>query len=246
MSAEAGRLPFTRPELLIVDHGTAWRRMGRYLAGRSLTILEAGCGRKWPFEKGGHTITGIDVDAYALEHRTSVERDLDRAIVADLRDVELPQETYDVIYCAFVLEHVDGARPVLDKFVHALKPGGLLMLTFPDRDSVYGFFSRYTPLWLHVLFRRYVRNQRDAGRPGFPPYATCYDPVIARRGFLAYVRERGLTVREEYGFMGLPAGLEACIKAAGALSLGRLATRHANLMYILQKPGAWSALKARS
>lgn len=235
MSTEAGRLPFVRPELRVVDLATARRRMGRYLAGKSLTILEAGCGRKWPFEKNGHNITGIDVDAYALEHRTSVERDLDRAIVADLRDVELPQEAYDVVYCAFVLEHVAGARPVLDKFVHALKPGGLLMLAFTDRDSVYGQLMRMTPLWLHVLFKRVVQGQPNAGKPGFPPYPTYCDPVISRREFLAYAREKALTVREEYGFRALPAAAGALARVAGTLSLGRLAAGHTNLVYVLQK-----------
>lgn len=236
MSAEADRLPLPRAELRVVHRSTIRQLMSRYLAGKSFNILEAGCGRKWPFEKGGHTITGIDLDAIALEHRASVQKDLDRAVVGDLREVDLPPQSYDVIYCSFVLEHLDGARPVLDKFVRALKPGGLLMLTFPDRDSVYGFFTRITPLWVHVLYKRYVHGHKNAGRPGFPPYETYYDSVIARREFLSYTRDKALLVREEYGFIGVPAAVKAFIRVAGALSLGRLASRHVNLMYVLQKP----------
>ena len=236
MNTRADRFPFSKPELRVIDRSTVRQQMGRYLSGRSFEVLEAGCGRKWPFEKGRHRITGIDQDVIALEYRASVRKDLDRAIVGDLREMDLPCRTYDVIYCSFVLEHLDGARQVLDKFVAALKPGGLLMVTFPDRDSVFGFFTRNTPLWVHVLYKRYIQGHRNAGKPGFPPYATYYDPVIARREFLSYVREKSLQVREEYGFIGVPRAVKAFIRVVGVLSFGRLASRHVNLMYVLQKP----------
>lgn len=79
------------------------------MLGRSAqrsNILEAGCGRKWnialadvPFR-----LTGIDLDADALAYRTNVVGDLDEAIVGDLREVELTQHRYDVVFSAFVLE----------------------------------------------------------------------------------------------------------------------------------------------
>ena len=36
------------------------------------------------------------------------------------------------------------------------QPYGLVIIYIPDRETAYGFFSRYTPQWLHVLFYRFV------------------------------------------------------------------------------------------
>jgi len=47
--------------------------------------------------------------------------DLDVELVADLRDVQLPVGAFDVVYCSFLLEHVSGAREVLDRFRTAVR-----------------------------------------------------------------------------------------------------------------------------
>jgi hypothetical protein len=42
--------------------------------GESLNILEAGCGRHWPYDltEIKHTLTGVDVDKEALEARKNI------------------------------------------------------------------------------------------------------------------------------------------------------------------------------
>jgi hypothetical protein len=37
---------------------------------------------------------------------------------------------------------------VLGRLIPAIRPGGLLLLRIPDRDSVYGFATRHSPYWL--------------------------------------------------------------------------------------------------
>ena len=203
-------------------------------AGPALDILEAGCGRAWPFSKGMHRITGVDSDKAALVMRQNQRGDLDRTIHGDLRTVELPAEAYDVVYCSFVLEHLDGAVPVLDKFVRTLKPGGRLILTFPDRDSVFGFFTRITPLWVHVLYKRYLEGMPNAGKPGHAPYPTYYDPITSRAAFHRYIRQKKLKLLDEYAFGYLPLAVEGFVRLVSALTFGRLGS-HKNLCYVLQK-----------
>ena len=138
-----------------------------------IDILEAGCGRRWPFGLTiPFTLTGIDIDADALDIRKNEVRDLDEAIVGDLRTADLGKQRFDVIYSSFVLEHVSPADAVLENFVSWLKPGGTLILKFPDRDSVFGFITRFTPHWFHVFYYRWLRGFKDAGKPGFWPYPT--------------------------------------------------------------------------
>ncbi len=196
-----------------------------------LRILEAGCGRHWPLKLSvPYTLTGLDLDRDALEART----DLDRAIVGDLRTVELAPHSFDVIYNAFVLEHVSGAQRVLERFLEWLAPGGMLVLKIPDRDSAYGFLTRLTPCWTHVMFHRYALRQPLAGTPGHGPYPTYYDAIVSERGMREFCRRKGLTSPEVYRLCSYANDRAVRLSAflVSVLSLGRLAWRHNNLLLL--------------
>ncbi len=210
-------------------------------------ILEAGCGREWTLDLPDvdYRLTGVDIDAEALRFRHEVQGDLDATIVGDLRTVDIPDGSFDVIFNSFVLEHVSGARQVLDRFERWLKPGGLLLLRMPDRDTVWGAATRMTPFRLHVLYKRWVRREPDAGTVGHGPYPTVYDEVVSRRGIHRYCQERGLAVRAELGsnyhlkFFGpLAPVVGGALKGAELLSLGRLQADHANLALVISKPSS--------
>lgn len=207
-------------------------------------ILEAGCGRAWPLDLGElrFTLVGVDTDAESLRLRQSTVGDLAEAIHSDLRTVDLPSGSFDVVYCAYVLEHVHGAEEIMDRLVALLRPGGLLMLRVPDRDSVYGFITRVTPHSVHVQYKRRIRGRVNAGKPGYGPFPTVYDPVITRAGIRRFCLDRGLNVREEFGsnfhlrFFGRRAPLvDRLLRAVAALSFGRLTATHNNLGYIIEK-----------
>lgn len=209
------------------------RRLGE--SGK-IRILEAGCGRKWPLELDGvsYTLTGVDLDEHALESRKVRFKDLDESVLGDLRYVSLPASSFDVIYSSFVLEHVQDAALVLGNFVRWLKPGGLMILKFPDRNSVYGFCARMTPFWVHVLYYRHVRKIREAGRPGFMPYPTFYPREIERHAFRRFAASRGLRIEEELGFLSVPPSQRNLLKILRWLSLGTLDSDHTDLFYVLR------------
>jgi len=209
-----------------------------------LNILEAGCGQHWPLNLGAikYKLTGIDLDQDALAHRLHVLNDLDEAIVADLRTLDLGNRKFDVIYNAFVLEHVENAALVLDNFSRWLKPGGLIILKLPDRNSVFGFITNATPFFIHVLYHKYFLARENAGKPGFGPYPTHYDPIVSRNGIRAFCDTHGFKMREERGFGPYVIGksmkkrlVRIVAVAVSALSLGRLPWKHNNLTYVLQK-----------
>lgn len=200
-----------------------------------LRILEAGCGRRWPLKLSvPFTLTGLDLDGKALAART----DLDHAVVGDLRTAELAPRSFDVIYCAFVLEHVSGAKEVLARFARWLAPGGMLILQVPDRNSAYGFLTRLTPFWTHVMFHRYMLHQPWAGTPGNAPYPTHYDEVISERGLREFCGRNAFATPEVYRLCSYtkdpPVRLAAFLTSM--LSAGRLAWRHNNLLLIARMP----------
>ncbi|MGA2204226.1 MAG: class I SAM-dependent methyltransferase [Terriglobales bacterium] len=212
--------------------------------GRPLSILEAGCGQRWTLDLSGveYTLTGVDLDPVALELRKTKARDLDVAIIGDLCSVELPEASFDVVFSSFVLEHVPRADVALQNFVQWLRPGGLLILRLPERDTARGFLTRVVPHGVHVLFYRHVLGAKSAGQPGYAPYTTYYHPVIGRARLCRFLGERGVRClcsfgdgfrREGRGVMRLI--VRGVVKLTSALSFGRLSSDYSDLLYIAMK-----------
>jgi SAM-dependent methyltransferase len=214
-------------------------------SNRALNILEAGCGTRWDLdlEPVQYTLTGVDIDKNALDVRKNQQRDLDIAILGDLRTVTLEESEYDVIYSSYVLEHVDGAEGVLKNFVRWLKPGGILILRIPSRDSARGFLSRITPFWFHIFYKKYIQGAENAGKPGHDPFPTFYDKVVSRSGIYEFCEKHGLVMRAEYGkgrrrknrwiFWFLSSLLVWIVHFA---SFRRLSVKYVDLIYVIEKP----------
>lgn len=218
------------------------KRMGN--SDTPLRILEAGCGQKWPLNLDGikFTLTGVDMDKDAVEIRKAKFNDLDEIIIGDLRTVNLQEHTYDVIYNSFVLEHVQNAEQVLDNFSRWLKPGGLLIIRIPDRDSVYGFITRKTPFWFHIFYKKYIVGSPNAGKPGFEPYPTFHEKIISRHGIHKFCQKSNFEIIEEYGgggylkYKGAIANLTRLIViTVSLLSFGTLKWKYNNLLYVIKK-----------
>lgn len=206
-------------------------------------ILEAGCGQRWALRLDGiqYFLTGVDSDPQALDIRKNVKKDLDEAVVGDLRTVIFDPAKFDVIYNSFVLEHIHGAEGVLQSFVRWLKPGGLMIIRIPDPDSVQGFITRITPHWFHVFYYRHILKYKNAGLPGYAPYRTYYDPVVSRRGLHRFCERNKLTIKAEFGDAywrpghgSIQAVINLIKRAIKIVSFGKLSDRHTNLLYILQ------------
>ena len=209
-----------------------------------LSILEAGCGQHWPLKLGEikYKLVGIDLDREALAYRVNISKDLDEGIVADLRSIDLGTRKFDVIYNAFVLEHVENAALVLENFSRWIKPGGLIILKLPDRNSVFGFLTNMTPFWFHVIYHKYILGKKYAGKPGFGPYPTHYDQIVSQDGIREFCNAHRMTISEERGLGSYviengigPRLVQFVAMMVSALSIGKLSWKHNNLTYVLRK-----------
>lgn len=226
---------------------TASEFVTAYFRDRSGTIeiLEAGCGKNWSLKLPGiaYRVTGVDSSRDALDKRVAGYGDLDETILGDLTTVELPESKYDMVYCSYVLEHVPHAEQVLDKFFKWLKPNGVVVLLIPDRETVYGFITRFTPFWFHVFYYKYVRKKPHAGQKGAGPFPTYYDPVVSVRGIQEYCARHGHKIRMDkrsdlplgkiFGWLAPFVG--AGLKAIELVSFGALTSRHNNLLFVIEK-----------
>jgi SAM-dependent methyltransferase len=213
--------------------------------GQTLEVLEAGCGQAWYIKMPGlkYRLTGVDLDPEAVAIRKQQFNDLDQVMIGDLRTVQLPSNHYDVIYNAFVLEHVENAEAVLDNFFRWLKPGGIAMIRIPDGNSAYGFLTRMSPHWVHVLFYRLIRGEKNAGKPGYAPYPVVYDRVVSTQGLYSYCQRHGYRVVEarSAGYFFKELGPVKCfiltsiLKTMELISFGKLTANHINLTFVIQK-----------
>jgi 2-polyprenyl-3-methyl-5-hydroxy-6-metoxy-1,4-benzoquinol methylase len=104
-------------------------------------VLEIGCGR-------GHTLIAlkrmgiaaevVGVELVALPEDSPEFGGIDRYIVANVEteELDLPEEYFDVIICADVLEHLINPWRVMESLRKYLKPGGVIVASIPNVREV--------------------------------------------------------------------------------------------------------------
>lgn len=100
-------------------------------------------------------VDGADLNLNALRAAPSGRGSIRYYDVEERRAAYL--ESYDVVTCSDVIEHIAEPGPFLEAVVDHLKPGGLLLLSVPALPSL---FSAYDEAAGHV--RRYTRASLSA------------------------------------------------------------------------------------
>ena len=116
---------------------------GRDLAGT--VWLDAGCGTgtlaRWLATRGC-SVLGVDaasemvtVAAQAAKSQNCSDR-LSFVQIGTIARLALDDNLLDAILCSSVLEYVPDPAACLTEFARVLKPGGLLLVSIPNRNSV--------------------------------------------------------------------------------------------------------------
>lgn len=101
-------------------------------------LLVIGCGNKEDqalLVKNSGAL-GFDLSFEAL--RTNQSKD--RLFAADILSIPLVDNSFDVAVCSEVLEHVPLIRPAVKEMARVIKPGGILIVTTPNWNSLFGLF----------------------------------------------------------------------------------------------------------
>ena len=79
-------------------------------------------------------------------------------LLSDVQALALADDTFDVVVCTEVLEHLPEPQTAIHEMYRVLKPGGTLILTtrflFPIHDAPHDYF-RFTRYGLQYLLRRF-------------------------------------------------------------------------------------------
>lgn len=161
MSAD---LPFTgerfTPECVREISYEHWHR---YAFALSLAVgkrvLDAACGEGYGsamLGRSAQSVLGVDIDPASIKHAQDRYGSIPE-LAFRLDDVTaldaLPDAAFDLITCFETLEHVESQDALLAGFARMLAPGGILLVSSPDKAEYSDRRGFHNPFHVRELYR---------------------------------------------------------------------------------------------
>ena len=112
-------------------------------------------------------VTAIDVEETFLQNAARFSHDYDQVhcLLDDITKTALPPESFDLVLCTEVIEHIGDAEAALRNMRRILKKDGILVLSTPHRYSPLELCSKiaYLPLVIDLVRKVYGEAILDAG-----------------------------------------------------------------------------------
>jgi len=175
------------------------RILDKALPPAKLAIYEAGGGSTsfLPADLLGRAhVTVVDIDAEQIMNNDYA----DEKILGDIQTYRFAPESFDLVACYNVLEHVPDVEAALRGFCHALRKNGLILIGGPNPRSLSGVVTRYSPHWFHVWYYRHVRGDGEAGQSGHAPFPTFFHPLVALPNLEGFAAANGLQMVFEHTY----------------------------------------------
>jgi SAM-dependent methyltransferase len=122
--------------LIEVEHVSRYRWAAQ--AAKDRLVLDAGCGTGYGSrllaEAGAREVVGVDIARAVLEAVAADMPDSVRLQAGDVRRLDFEDNTFELVVCFEVIEHVEDPLTVLDELARVLAPGGLLLVSSPNRN----------------------------------------------------------------------------------------------------------------
>ncbi len=157
-------LPFTG-ERYTPERGReiAYEHWHRYALARPLAagrrVLDAACGEGYGsalVARAGGRVLGLDADADTIGHARARYAGIP-GLAYEQADAtalgHLPDASFDLILSFETLEHVQAQESLLDGFARLLAPGGLLLVSTPDKRVYTDLTGEVNPHHVRELYR---------------------------------------------------------------------------------------------
>jgi SAM-dependent methyltransferase len=243
MSGKQRMIPVTGKRSLQAVHELLAKR----ISTKNPRIYEAGGGSAScvaaDMLKSAH-VTVVDIAEGQLERNTFAET----KILGDIQTRTFPENSFDLIVCYNVIEHLDAPDQAITQFYNALGSGGLLFIAAPNPESLSGWVTKITPHWIHVQYYRRVLGYKNAGLPGRTPFPTVFHRVVRPSVLVDYCRKLGFNVLYFQAYKGmvyenlaqrkptLGRLLNLAVQLANALVPWRKDLRNGDYHIVLEKP----------
>jgi SAM-dependent methyltransferase len=124
-----------------------FRELYPYINESSVILdVGAGTGEHHDYQLRGRCkeIVGVDLDPRVMENPL-----LDRGVVADVRRLPLEDNTFDLAFSVYVLEHINDPQSFVKEIKRVLKPGGHFLALTPNLFHYMPIIARLTPTSFH-------------------------------------------------------------------------------------------------
>jgi SAM-dependent methyltransferase len=178
-------------------------------------------------------LVGIDLDPRVVSNPL-----LDAGLGADVYALPFRNQSFDVVFSIYVLEHIDRPSQLTAEIARVLRPGGVCLLLTPNLFHYVTMLSRLTP----TSFHRWANERR--GRASDDTFPTCYQ-LNSRRALSKHFSAAGLrtiaidAIEVQPNYLtfnplayALGVGYERTVNATELLSSFRV-----NLIGVFRKPG---------
>jgi 2-polyprenyl-3-methyl-5-hydroxy-6-metoxy-1,4-benzoquinol methylase/glycosyltransferase involved in cell wall biosynthesis len=162
--------------------------------------LDAGCGTatlgRYVAQRGCHLLC-VDASpsmlriASEIASRDGLAHALTFQHIDDLQTMPMNPGSFDGVLCNSVLEYLPDPKSVLARMAHSLKPGGIMVISVPNRSSLLRQFLSGVYRFTHWLTRR-----------GWPSYMQFSRHAYRRDEFAAMMESQGMQVEKVISYGG--------------------------------------------
>jgi SAM-dependent methyltransferase len=188
-------------------------QLDRLLPARrdGFTVLDAGCGsgRNLDVLARYGAASGVDISPHAVA--AAHARGHTDVRLGNVENIPFPDDSFDLVTCLDVLEHMPDDRRVLRELRRVTRPGGALLVTAPAYPSLW---SAHDVANEHK--RRYRRGTLDAAATaaGWSPLSsTHFNSLLLAPAALVRLAERGGDHRGRSDLAASPPGLDRVLEA---------------------------------
>jgi 2-polyprenyl-6-hydroxyphenyl methylase/3-demethylubiquinone-9 3-methyltransferase len=162
--------------------------------------LDAGCGTgvlAQALAARGCGVIGVDASPGMIEAARSSISAQDHAsagrpvfeVVESIERLDFGHANFDGVVCSSVLEYVDDPNEAISQFYRILKPGGVLLISVPNKRSL----LRNTQKLLHVVLK-------NCFKINWPAYLAFSRHSYTYESFEHLLRRNGFTVTSSTGY----------------------------------------------
>lgn len=182
MTTESPILPFTgerfTPECvreIWYEHMHRYAYAAQFTAGKR--VLDAACGEGYGsalLAQSAASVLGVDIAVDTIDHARARYADAPglRFLQADVTALDaLPDASFDVIVSFETLEHVHAQARMVAGFRRLLAPGGLLLISSPDKRTYSDLRDYHNEFHVRELYRDELESLLKAQFPAVRVYA---------------------------------------------------------------------------
>jgi ubiquinone/menaquinone biosynthesis C-methylase UbiE len=127
-------VPGKTPEAIFQEHEERYVFAGQYVSGKDVLDVACGTGVGTSFlrQVGARSVLGLDIDSKAIAFARARYKDC-AFTQCEATDMCVPDSSVDVVVSFETLEHLKDQHKFLKECRRALRPGGLIICSTPNR-----------------------------------------------------------------------------------------------------------------